>query len=119
MSGWYPINSAENLKLNIFWDGIFHSATYVLVLTGLFILWQSAHRLHRGWLNSSLISLVLIGWGIFNLVEGVLNHTLLGIHRVNEIADPSQRLWWDIGFLLWGPLMAAAGWTLLAAGRTR
>ncbi len=114
VSGWYPINSAENLKLNIFWDGIFHSGTYVLVLTGLFILWRSAYRLHRSWLNASLIGSLLIGWGIFNLVEGVLNHTLLGIHRVNETVDPSQRLVWDMGFLFWGALMAATGWAVLA-----
>jgi uncharacterized membrane protein len=109
VSGWYPINSAENLKLNIFWDGILHSGTYVLVLTGVFILWRSAYRIHRSWLNSSSVGSVLIGWGIFNVVEGVLNHTVLGLHRVNEIADPSHRLLWDIGFLVWGALMAAVG----------
>jgi uncharacterized membrane protein len=80
----------------------------------LFILWRSAYRLHRSWPNASLIGSVLIGWGIFNLVEGVLNHTLLGIHRVNETVEPSQRLMWDIGFLCWGALMAAAGWAVLA-----
>jgi uncharacterized membrane protein len=119
VSGWYPINSPENLKLNIFWDGIFHSGTYVLVLTGLFILWRSAHRLHRNWLNMSLIGSVLVGWGAFNLVEGTLNHALLGLHRVNETAEPSHRLFWDIGFLLWGALMTAAGWRFLASRRTQ
>src|SRR4051812_27707316 len=30
LSNWYPINSIENLELNTFWDGIFHSSTYIL-----------------------------------------------------------------------------------------
>jgi uncharacterized membrane protein len=33
------------------------------------------------------------------------------------MADPSHRLLWDLGFLMWGALMAAVGWTLLASRR--
>ena len=29
LSSRYPINSMENLELNTFWDGIFHSSTYI------------------------------------------------------------------------------------------
>ncbi len=119
VSGWYPIDSTDNLKLNIFWDGIFHSGTYVLVMTGVFILWRSARRLYRGWLNMSLMGSVLVGWGSFNLIEGVVNHAVLGIHRVNELADPSHRVLWDIAFLLWGACMIAGGWALLARSRSR
>lgn len=32
----------ENLELNTLWDGIFHSATYLFVVAGLFVLWRSA-----------------------------------------------------------------------------
>ncbi|MBB3644468.1 putative membrane protein [Rhizobium sp. BK619] len=46
VSSWYPITSIENLELNTFWDGVFHSATYVLVLAGLFILWRSSRLDH-------------------------------------------------------------------------
>jgi len=119
LSGWYPISSPENLKLNIFWDGLFHSGTYVLLLIGVFILWRAAHRLHLIWSNAFLFGSVLLGWGIFNLVEGIVDHALLGVHHVNELVDPSHRLFWDFGFLISGGLMAAAGWALLAANRPR
>jgi uncharacterized membrane protein len=78
---------------DIFWDGIFHSGTYVLMLIGLFILWRTAHRLHLIWSNALLVGSVLMGWRIFNLVEGILDHALLGVHHVNELVDPSHRLW--------------------------
>lgn len=42
LSSWYPITSIENLELNTLWDGIFHSATYVFVVIGLFVLWRRA-----------------------------------------------------------------------------
>ena len=76
LSGWYPINSPDNLTLNIFWDGIFHSGTYILVRTGVFLLWLSALLVHRSWLLP-LVGSVLMGWGCFNLLEGIVNHTLL------------------------------------------
>ena len=38
LSSWYPITSIENLKLNTLWDGIFHSATYIFIVIGLFFL---------------------------------------------------------------------------------
>jgi uncharacterized membrane protein len=32
----------------------------------------------------SLLGWMLAGWGIFNVVEGVIDHLILGVHHVNE-----------------------------------
>jgi uncharacterized membrane protein len=45
-SAWCPIDSIENLKINTTWDGLFHSATYVFVVIGVFLLWRKAHLPH-------------------------------------------------------------------------
>lgn len=58
---------------------------------------------------------ILAGWGIFNLVEGVLDHHILGIHHVR--GGPHQ-LWWDIGFLVLGALLLAGGYLLARSGRS-
>ena len=60
---------------------------------------------------------LLVGWGLFDLVEGIVDHELLGVHHVNEVAAASQRLGWDLAFLLWGAVMALAGWRLLRSGK--
>ncbi|PCK81677.1 DUF2243 domain-containing protein [Rhizobium sophoriradicis] len=112
-SAWYPIDSVDNLAFNTFWDGVFHSATYLFLLAGLFIFWRSARRPHFRWSTKELIGTVLTGFGLFNLVEGLVNHQLLGIHHVNETADRSAWLYWDIGFLAWGAVMLAVGWTMI------
>src|SRR3954467_6971615 len=52
---------------------------------------------------------VLLGWGIFNLVEGVVDHEIFKLHRVNETVPDEQRIFWDIGFLLWGAAMLVIG----------
>jgi uncharacterized membrane protein len=60
---------------------------------------------------------MLMGWGIFNLVEGVVNHQILGIHHVRDDLPAGQRLFWDLGFLLWGLLMLLGGWRLTRRNR--
>jgi uncharacterized membrane protein len=42
---------------------------------------------------------------------------VLGIHHVNETVPPTQWLYWDIVFLVWGALMLLGGWRLLRRGR--
>ena len=117
LSNWYPVNTIENLELNTRWDGIFHSATYVFVLIGLFLLWRTAHRVHLYWSTKLLAGTMLLGFGIFNTVEGIVDHHLLGIHHVNETVPRDQWLLWDIGFTLWGIAMIVGGWLIMRAGQ--
>ncbi|MCK1360941.1 DUF2243 domain-containing protein [Bradyrhizobium sp. 199] len=116
LSGWYPLNSIDNIRLNTTWDGIFHSAAYVLLLTGLYGVWQRAHRRELRWSSWHCLGTMLLGWGIFNLVEGVINHEILRLHQVNETVPEGHRVFWDIGFLLWGATMAVIGATMARAG---
>jgi uncharacterized membrane protein len=113
----YPATSLRNLEVNTLWDGIFHLTTYILVFLGLIILWKSAHRIHVQWSGRLLAGTLLMGFGIFNLVEGIIDHQLLGIHHVNELVPRTQWIYWDIGFLVWGAAMLIAGWLLLKSGR--
>ena len=52
---------------------------------------------------------MLAGWGIFNLVEGVIDHQLLGLHNVHE---GSNELAWDLAFLVSGVTLIFGGWLL-------
>ena len=58
-----------------------------------------------------------MGFGLFNLIEGSIDHHILGLHHVNETVPPAQWLYWDIAFLVWGVLMLLGGWRLLRTGR--
>jgi uncharacterized membrane protein len=117
VSSWYPPTTLDNLRLNTLWDGIFHSATYVFVVTALYLFWRGAHRQHVYWSSKLICGSLLLGWGLFNSVEGVIDHEILGIHHVNELVALSQRPAWDLGFLAWGAAMILAGWCLLRSGR--
>jgi uncharacterized membrane protein len=69
------------------------------------------------WSGKLLAGTLLIGFGIFNLVEGIIDHHVLGIHHVNETVPRDQWIWWDLGFLIWGAAMLVGGWLLLGRGR--
>jgi uncharacterized membrane protein len=116
-SAGYPADSVANIEVNTLADGLFHASTYAFVAAGLAVLWRSARRTHLRWSGKLLTGTLLMGFGLFNVVEGVVDHHLLGIHHVNETVPRGQWIYWDIGFLLWGAAMLVGGWFLLRAGR--
>lgn len=112
---YYPADTVHGLEMNTVWDGLFHTFTWLAVLTGLALLYSRVtHSRGRVWGSRVLWGWTLVGWGLFNLVEGVIDHHVLGIHHVRS---GEHRLWWDLGFLALGALLVAAGWALQRGGR--
>jgi len=116
-SAGFPANNLSNLKFNVLWDGLFHASTYIFVIVGLAMLWRASSKPHARWSGKMFIGSQLIGFGIFNLVEGIIDHQILGIHHVNETVPVEQWLYWDAGFLIWGALMLVIGLWLLRVGQ--
>ena len=102
----FPATTVGSLEENTRWDGLFHLSTWICVAVGLVVMWRA---LAAGYRSSwrSLAGLLAAGWGIFNLVEGVVDHHILTVHHVrDDVADP---LWWDLGFLAFGALLVLVG----------
>lgn len=116
-SAGFSAHDVHGLQVNTFADGLFHTATYVFVVIGLVLLWRAARRPHFGWSGKLLLGSMLVGFGLFNLVEGTINHHLLGIHHVNETVPQAQWIVWDLGFLIWGLAMLVIGGVILRCGR--
>lgn len=112
---YYPANTVSGLEMNTVWDGVFHVVCWVSVILGLGILYaRVTHHRRRVWTSRVLWGWILVGWGVFNLVEGLLDHQILGIHHVR--GGPHQ-VWWDMAFLLLGVLLIAGGYLLQRSGR--
>ncbi len=110
---YYDPGTVAGLEMNTLWDGIFHALCWLSVLAGLATLYARVrHDRRRVWSSRVLWGWVLAGWGLFNLVEGVVNHHILQIHHVRH--GPGQQ-WWDIGFLALGALLLTGGWLLQRA----
>ena len=111
----YPATNVENLKLNSFWDSIFHSATWVATAVGLALLWRASRTPGVLWSTRAFIGSLAAGWGLFNVVEGIVDHHLLGIHHVRE--DVSNVLVWDLGFLAFGAILIIVGWLMIRSSQ--
>ena len=116
-SAGYPATTVANLEFNTLLDGVFHAGTYLFVVLGLVMLWRAARESHLWWSGKLLAGTMLIGFGLFNVAEGIVDHHLLGLHHVNETVPRGQWVYWDIGFLIWGAGMLAGGWMLFRDGR--
>ena len=111
----YPADTVSGLKINTVWDGLFHTFTWLAVLIGLGLLYSRVTSSRgRVWTSRVLWGWILVGWGLFNLVEGLIDHQILGIHHVRS--GPHQ-LWWDLGFLALGAVLVLVGWLLQRSGR--
>ena len=116
--GDHPASTVAGLETNTLWDGLFHAATWLAVAAGLWVLWRRvAGRAATG--GRELLGWMLAGWGGFNLVEGVVDHQLLGLHHVRD--DLGGPLGWDLGFLAFGASLLVVGWRLAGStsGRDR
>ena len=113
----HPVTTLAGLEVNTLADGFFHLVTWLFVLAASLVtlrLWQ------QGRLAPSFtfhVGGLLVGWGLFNLVEGTIDHLVLGIHHVRD--DLGGPLSWDIGFLVLGALLVGAGMLLQRSTTSR
>ncbi|MCB2407653.1 DUF2243 domain-containing protein [Hymenobacter lucidus] len=116
LSGKLPPNNLIDAKVNMYWDGVFHAAVWVMTALGLRLLWAVGHRRDVPWSGRTFFGSLLIGWGLFNVIEGIIDHEILGLHHVYEYTI--RHLPADLAFLGFGLLLLLAGWALVRAGRT-
>jgi uncharacterized membrane protein len=84
---------------------------------GLAMLWSATGRADVPHSGRTLLGGLLLGWGLFNVVEGIIDHEVLGLHHVYEYTP--NHLPADLGFLGFGLLLLLSGWALVRAGRVR
>jgi uncharacterized membrane protein len=112
-----PPTTMAAMRRNMTADGLFHAATWLCTVWGLVLLWRSFRGGTAPASGLALLGDVVFGWGVFNLVEGSIDHELLGLHHVREGA---QYISYDLTFLVFGGLgLIALGLRVAASARAR
>src|SRR5215210_2502641 len=91
-----PRTTIVNIEINMFWDGLFHLFTWFMTALGLALLWRAGQQETVPWSTRLFVGSLALGWGILNVVEGLIDHHILQIHHVVEQAGLSV---WDYTFL--------------------
>ena len=106
-----PPATIESMSDNMRWDGFFHAAVWLLTVIGMYWLAADA-RSGRPLPSGRMLSgLLVLGWGLFNLVEGIVDHHLLGLHHVRDL--PAHVPLYDWLFLAIGGVgFIALGWAM-------
>ena len=106
-----PPTTMDAIERNMVWDGAFHAAAWVITLVGIFMLLRDARSGERLPSPRVFAGQMLLGWGLFNLVEGIIDHHVLNLHHVRDL--PVHVPVYDWAFLLVaGAGFIALGWAM-------
>lgn len=111
LSSALPPETMEAMKRNMAADGWFHLATWAATFAGVLMLWRAVRGAGRLPGTRSLLGYMLVGWGAFNLVEGIVDHHVLELHHVRDLPFHVPLYDWvflaagGIGFILAGLAM--------------
>ena len=116
LSARLPPTSLVAVKVNMVWDGYFHAACWLATGAGVAGLLRAGARRDAAWSPAAFLGSWLAGFGAFNLVEGLIDHEILGLHHVDEYARDHRPA--DAAFLLSGVVLLAVG-SLVVRGAKR
>lgn len=109
------VQGVRDMRWQIMADGLFHALMYGLAVLAMVQLWRRRSALMLRTAGRALWALALLGFGGWHMLDGVLSHWILGIHRVK--VDAAQPLVWDlVWFVVFGVVPALVGWRILRKG---
>lgn len=107
--------TVAGLELNTLGDGLFHLFDWIMTLLGIFLLWRAAKQT-QVLSTPTLIGSLMIGFGLFNCLEGLVDHQILGIHHVRS---GTYTLIYDLAYLGISGLIAMIGWVILQSNPSK
>jgi uncharacterized membrane protein len=119
IAGWHNMGSAvlppttmEGMRQNMIWDGQFHAAVWVVTLLGVMWMWRDSRAGRPLPAGRVFAGQLILGWGLFNIVEGLIDHHLLELHHVRDL--PWHVPSYDWAFLLVGGVgLVVLGWVMV------
>ena len=115
LSNWLPPTTMAAMQRNMVWDGLFHAFVWLVTLLGVFLLWSAASQQETMPALGAFIGQLLVGWSLFNLVEGLIDHQILGVHYVRQVTN--YRVYNHTYLAVGGAGLLLVGWLLMQTRR--
>lgn len=92
-------------------DGIFHAGMYLVAVSGVYLFWKGL-KSHPEATIPPPGAMMLTGFGVWHVLDAIINHWLLGLHHIKE---DQYWLLWDVIFFIAGVICVAIGISLRRA----
>ncbi len=106
--------TVDGLNANTLADGLFHVATWLILVSGVILMWRSS-RAGRVPSGRVLAGSIITGAALFNLFDAVVSHWVLGLHHIHE---GSYETLSDVVYFFASLLLGAAGLALAGSDRS-
>jgi uncharacterized membrane protein len=94
-------------QVNVFWDGLVFLFCLGVILVGVILLWRMSWKKNVAHSGRLLSGGLLMGWGTYKIVEGVINHHILQLHDIREITNDS--VFWNVSYLVTATILFLLG----------
>ena len=113
-----PPDTLINKQVNTFWDGIFHVFTWTMTAIGVLLLWKLNRKKNKlNFSNKVFAGSIILGGGIFNFLDSIINHYILQLHNIREKTE--YPMIYNHVFLVFAILLIIIGLMLIRNGLKR
>jgi len=107
LSGYIDPTSYDGLRENVRYDGLFLSGMLGATVLGLLFVWRLVNGADRRLSGLYLAGSILVGAGVFNVFDGVVNHYVLDAHNVVHNTEAWNPHWVavSLGLLVLGVVL--------------
>lgn len=90
---WHHFYDKGSASAGLVSDGFFHAGSWICIVAGLFLFADLQRR--RATVPKRLWAGALIGWGGFQVYDGLIQHKVLGLHQIRYRVDllPYDLVW--------------------------
>ena len=112
LSNVYDPSTLDGLRTNLVADGLFSVAMIAVAGVGAGLVWRAERRADAPLPVTPIAGAAVVGLGLFDLFDVVVNHTLLGLHHATHGTAFYDPHWAVISLLIIG-----GGWLILREGQ--
>ena len=102
LSGIYPMSTLVGLRTNILADGWFSIGMIVIAGIGAGVVWRAERRTREPLAIRPIAGSAVVGLGVFDLYDVVVDHALLGLHQPLSMGGQYNPHWAVVSLLIIG-----------------
>lgn len=121
VSGIYPLDTLSGLRTNVRADGLFSLGMLTVAGVGAGLVWRAERRTDAPLAVRPLAGATVVGLGLFDVFDGLVNHALLGLHQPTAAGGTPTVLGgqYNPHWLVVSLLFVGAGYYLYRTGLAR